>query len=538
MSAQPAAVIVLAAGEGTRMRSATPKVLHPLAGRSLLGHVLTTAGELRAHRTAVVVRHGRDEVAAHARDVMPEVLIADQDEIPGTGRAVHCGLDVLDAVAQAGQVAQQSHEAAQASQTAEAAGAISGAVVVTAGDVPLLNGGTLAELVAAHEANGNGVTLLSAYLSDPHGYGRVLRNEAGAVIGVVEERDADETQRAITEVNTSVYVFDAALLRQTLSQLGSANKQGEVYLTDVVAEAHHRGRDVQALAVEDEWLVTGVNDRLQLAQVAAELNRRTGEDWMRQGVSIIDPATTWIDVDVILAPDVTIAPGTQLHGTTIVGEGARIGPETTLHDVSVGPGADVVRCHGSGSSIGPGCHVGPYTYLRPGTQLGEAGKIGSFVETKNTSIGAASKVPHLSYVGDAEIGEDSNIGAATIFVNYDGVTKHRTTVGRQARTGSGNMFVAPVTIGDGAYTGAGAVVRRDVPPGSLAINVAPQRNVERWVLRRRPDTPAAEAAADALAHEDEPTPQARAEPARSDQGPPTPRDGDASTTTFGRDSER
>ncbi|KAE8764897.1 bifunctional UDP-N-acetylglucosamine diphosphorylase/glucosamine-1-phosphate N-acetyltransferase GlmU [Georgenia thermotolerans] len=478
---QPAAVVVLAAGEGTRMKSRIPKVLHEIGGRSLLGHALTAARALDPARLAVVVRHQRDAVAAHASGLDAGVTIVDQDEVPGTGRAVQCALGALDAAA-----------------------ALEGPVVVMAGDTPLLDAGTLTELLAAHGADANAVTVLTTTVEDPHGYGRILR-EDGAVVGVVEERDATAEQRQIREINTSTYVFDAAVLREALGGVGQDNDQGEVYLTDVVALAHRRGLPVRAISVEDSWLVEGVNDRVQLAALGAELNRRTLERWMREGVTVVDPGTTWVDVDVELARDVTLLPGTQLHGRTRVDEGATIGPDTTLRDVVVGAGATVVRTHGSDAELGAGSTTGPFAYLRPGAQLGERGKIGTFVEVKNASIGPAAKVPHLTYVGDAEIGEGTNIGASSVFVNYDGVAKHRTRIGAHARTGSDNMFVAPVTVGDGAYTGAGTTVREDVPPGALAVSGGPQRNIEGWVLRSRPETDSARAAARALGHGPETT---------------------------------
>ncbi|VTR78705.1 Bifunctional protein GlmU [Cellulomonas hominis] len=498
------------------MRSATPKVLHTLAGRSMLGHALAAAQALEPRRTAVVVRHEREAVAAHARDLLPQVLVADQDDVPGTGRAVQCALSVLDAAAQA--------EAASAGdgpgEPGAAAGVlVEGPVVVLAGDIPLLDGGTLAELLAAHAADGNAVTVLTTEVADPTGYGRILRSsdpaDAGDVVGIVEEKDADPAQRAITEINSSVYVFDAAVLRGAFGRLGRDNAQGEVYLTDVLAIARGDGGRVRALRTDDPVLVEGVNDRAQLAVLRAELNRRILDDWMRAGVTVVDPATTWVDVDVELAQDVTLLPGTQLHGATSVASGATIGPDTTLTDVEVHAGATVVRTHGSLAVIGEDATVGPFAYLRPGTVLGERGKIGTFVETKNAEIGAGSKVPHLSYVGDATIGVETNIGAASVFVNYDGVRKHRTTIGSYARTGSDNMFVAPVTVGDGAYTGAGSVIRHDVPSGALAVSAGAQRNIEGWVVRSRPGTPAAEAAARARDEHAELSPQARAERERA-----------------------
>ncbi|MFI2753340.1 bifunctional UDP-N-acetylglucosamine diphosphorylase/glucosamine-1-phosphate N-acetyltransferase GlmU [Cellulomonas sp. P22] len=522
---RPAAVIVLAAGEGTRMRSATPKVLHTLAGRSMLGHALTAARELDPGRVAVVVRHEREQVAAHARQLDPQVLLADQDDIPGTGRAVQCALSVLDAAAQA--------DAADTGEGPAAPGGaadvrIEGPVVVLAGDIPLLDGSTLAELLSAHTADGNAVTVLTTEVDDPTGYGRILRDPDGAdVVGIVEEKDADAAQRAVREINSSVYVFDSAVLRGALGRLGRDNAQGEVYLTDVLAIARQDGGRVRALRTDDPLLVEGVNDRVQLASLRAEMNRRILDDWMRAGVTVVDPATTWVDVDVDLARDVTLLPGTQLHGATSVGEAATVGPDTTLTDVEVGERATIVRTHGSLAVIGAGATVGPFAYLRPGTVLGDAGKIGTFVETKNAQIGAGSKVPHLSYVGDATIGEQTNIGAASVFVNYDGVNKHHTTIGSYARTGSDNMFVAPVTVGDGAYTGAGSVIRRDVPAGALGVSGGPQRNIEGWVLRARAGTPAADAAARALGgRPDDLSPQARAERDRAQDaatGPvPTP----------------
>ena len=311
------------------------------------------------------------------------------------------------------------------------------------------------------------------------------------MLAIVEEKDATDEQRAIDEINSGIFAFDADFLADALGKVDNDNAKREYYLTDVVGIASAAGRQVGAFVLDDVVQTEGANDREQLAALGAELNRRVLGRWMRDGVTVIDPATTWVDVTVELAPDVTLRPGVQLHGDTVVGEGAEIGPDTTLTDVEVGAGAKVVRTHGSEAVIGDGATVGPFSYLRPGTVLGAGGKIGTFVETKNAVLGEGAKVPHLSYVGDAEVGEGSNIGAGTIFANYDGVAKHRTTVGRHAKTGSNNTFVAPVEIGDGAMTGGGTVVRRNVPPGSLAVSGGPQRNLDGWVLSHREGTASA-----------------------------------------------
>jgi bifunctional UDP-N-acetylglucosamine pyrophosphorylase/glucosamine-1-phosphate N-acetyltransferase len=469
----PAAVVVLAAGEGTRMKSGKPKVLHPIAGRSLLGHALAAAREVQPAEVVVVVRHGRDQVVSHLREYDPDAVVADQDEVPGTGRAVLCGLEALE-----------RHTGAAAE----------GTIVVTYGDVPLLTGHTLAALVAEHEDGDAALTVLTALVDDPTGYGRIVRDATGGVRAIVEHRDADNEQHEIREINSGIYAFDGAVLRDALSRVGRHNAQGEMYLTDVLGIAVEDGRVVQALQIEDTWQMEGVNDRVQLATLGAELNRRILVAWMRAGVTVVDPRTTWVDVDVRLAQDVTLKPGVALHQGTTVATGAVVGPDTTLVHCEVGAGAEVLRSHGAGARIGAGASVGPFSYLRPGTSLGADGKIGAFVETKNARIGDGSKVPHLSYVGDATIGTGTNIGAATIFVNYDGVAKHATQVGDHVRIGSDTMLVAPVTVGDGAYTAAGSVITEDVPPGALAVARARQHVSAGWTRRRRPGTASAKAA--------------------------------------------
>ena len=465
---RPAAVVVLAAGEGTRMRSSIPKVLHAVGGRSLVHHAVVAAAELEPAHLVVVVGHGREQVAAHLAEVAPKATTVVQEEQLGTGHAVQVALaDLPD---------------------------IEGIVVVTYGDVPLLTAAILRNLLDAHDEQGNGVTILTAHLGDPTGYGRVLRADDGSVASVVEQKDATEEQRAIREVNSGVYAFDAAVLRDALARLDTDNAQGELYLTDVVGHAALAGHRVGGLAVADVWAVEGVNDRVQLAAVHRELNRRTVESWMRAGVSVIDPATTWVDLDVTLEADVTLEPNTLLRGTTSVARGACVGPNCLLVDTQVGAGAAVVSTTSYGAVIGPDATVGPYTYLRPGTRLGRGAKAGGFVELKAAELGDDAKVPHLSYVGDASIGDGANIGAGTIFANYDGVEKHRTSVGAHSFVGSDSVLVAPVEIGDGAYVAAGSTVTGNVSPGELAVARGKQRNIAGWVARRRAGTRTAAAA--------------------------------------------
>jgi bifunctional UDP-N-acetylglucosamine pyrophosphorylase/glucosamine-1-phosphate N-acetyltransferase len=471
------AVLVMAAGAGTRMRSDTPKVLHTLAGRSMLSHVLHSVTKVAPQHLVVVLGHDRERitpaVAELAEALGRTIDIAVQEEQRGTGHAVACGLTALPAD-------------------------FAGTVVVTSGDVPLMDAETLADLIAAHSSETAAATVVTTTVPDPTGYGRILRTQDREVIGIVEEFDATPSQKAIGEVNAGVYAFDMEDLRSALDRLRPHNAQQELYLTDVISIIRQDGRIVRAKHVEDAALVAGINDRVQLAELAAELNRRIVAAHQRAGVTIVDPASTWIDVDVTVGRDTVIQPGTQLLGATAVGGRCIIGPDTTLADVTVGDAASVVRTHGGQSTIGDGAVVGPFTFLRPGTELGADGKLGAFVETKNSVIGTGTKVPHLTYVGDADIGEHSNIGASSVFVNYDGETKRRTTIGSHVRTGSDTMFVAPVTIGDGAYTGAGTVVRDDVPPGALAVSAGPQRNIEGWVEHKRPGSAAAAAAAAAL----------------------------------------
>jgi len=455
------------------MKSATPKVLHELCGRSLVGHVLAASRELDPEHLVVVVGHAREKVTAHLAGIDPDVRTAVQAEQNGTGHAVRMALEELG-------------------------GPVDGTVVVVCGDTPLLTGATLSALAETHAADGNAVTVLTAEVPDATGYGRIVRDGAsGAVTAIVEHKDASESQRAIREINSGVFAFDGQLLADALGKVRTDNSQGEEYLTDVLGILREAGHRVGASVAADHREIAGINNRVQLAEARRILNDRLLTAAMLSGVTVVDPASTWIDVSVTFDQDAVVLPGTQLLGATHLGEGAEVGPNSRLRDTRVGAGARVDNTVADGAVVGADASVGPFAYLRPGTRLGAKGKIGTYVETKNASIGEGTKVPHLSYVGDATIGEYTNIGAASVFVNYDGQDKHHTTVGSHCRTGSDNMFVAPVTIGDGAYTAAGSVITKDVPPGSLAVARGQQRNIEGWVARKRPGSAAARAAEEA-----------------------------------------
>ena len=450
------------------MKSATPKVLHPLLGRTLLGHVLAAAGAARAEQTIVVVGHKADQVSAHLAQIAPAAEPVLQAQQNGTGHAVRIAL--------------------------EAAPDAAGTVVVLNGDVPLLRPETVQALVAAHEQAGTGATVLAAEVADPTGLGRIVRDAAGNLERIVEDRDANAAELAVREINAGIYAFDAARLREALSKLSTENDQGEEYLTDVFGLLAAVGHSVGVFVAPDAEETLGCNDRAELAGLRARLRDRVNTAWMRSGVSIMDPATTWVDVTVTLAADVVLDQNTQLQGTTTVATGAVIGPDSTLIDTTVGEGATVLRAHTVGAQIGPAATVGPYSYLRPGTKLGGKGKIGGFVETKNADIGEGAKVPHLSYVGDATIGRKANIGAGTIVANYDGLTKNHTTVGDAAFVGSNSVLIAPTEIGPGAYVAAGSAISPPVPAGALGVTRAQQRTIDGWTARKRPGTVSDEAA--------------------------------------------
>ncbi len=476
------------------MRSATPKVLHPVLGIPLLGHVLRAVSGLEPEQVLVVVGHQRQRVQDYLAEAAPEAGTAVQETQNGTGHAVRCALAAL---------AERGIEAGP------------GPVVVVAADTPLLGTETLASMLAEHVDTGAAATVLSAVIDDPGGYGRIVRAVDGSVLGIVEHKDASAEELAIAEINSGMYCFDAVSLSSALGQLSTDNAQGEEYLTDVLGILRAEGRRVSACVAADPDEIHGINDRVQLAQAGRLMADRINSTLMRSGVTIVDPATTWIAPDVAVGRDTVIERNCSLLAGTTVGEDAVIGPDTTLIGCSVADGARVVRSHCESAEIGPDANVGPFTYLRPGSRLLAGAKAGAYVEIKNSVVGEGSKVPHLSYVGDAEIGSGSNIGAATVFVNYDGVAKHRTSVGDDVRVGSDSMLVAPVTIGDGAYTAAGSVITEDVPPGALALGRARQRNIGGWVERSRPDTASARSAAQAHADADSDA-AASAEPAPAD----------------------
>ena len=392
------------------MRSSKPKVLHEFAGKTFLQRVMTSVGHLEPETLAVVVHYQADRVSEAARSYDANVDIVNQDDIPGTGRAVQCAM---------AQLTQERN--------------LHGSVLIAASDMPLLDSVTLKKLVAFHEQSGDGATVLTTILDNPTGYGRIIRDRDGHVLRIVEQKDANRSELAVQEVNTSVYVFDADLLAEAIANLDNHNAQGEFYLTDALETAKTRGT-VGAFAAPDPLSVEGVNDRLQLAALSKAHNRRVCEHWMLNGVTILDPDTTWIEDDVELAQDVTVLPGSFLKGHTVIGQNAVVGPYTTLIDATVDAEAVVERSRVQGSHIGRAANIGPWTYMRPGNELGEETKAGAFVEMKKAHIGNGTKVPHLSYVGDAELGEHTNIGGGTITANYDGVHKNRTHIGSAPAT--------------------------------------------------------------------------------------------------------
>jgi bifunctional UDP-N-acetylglucosamine pyrophosphorylase / glucosamine-1-phosphate N-acetyltransferase len=452
------AAVVLAAGKGTRFRSDLAKVLHRAAGRTLVGHVLEALRPLDLAQVIVVVGHQADDVRAEVEaSGLPGVTTVLQAEQRGTGHAVQQAVPAL----------------------AEGIDR----VLVLPGDTPLLTAPTLAQLLEASE--GRAAAMLTAELEDPSGYGRVLRTDAGTVAGIVEHRDATDDQLAVREINAGMYLVDRPLLEDGLARLDDDNDQGELYLTDIVAFLTGDTHEVAAVVVaEDE--VAGVNDRRQLADAAAVLHRRHLDHLMAEvGVTVVDPTSTHVDVDVEVGRDTVLLPGTLLEAGTRIGERATVGPNSHLTACEVGDDAVVHSTRGESAVIGAGAEVGPFTHLRPGTQLGRRTKAGAFVQTKNATVGEGSKLPHLAYVGDATVGEGVNIACGVVTVNYDGRTKSHTTIEDGAFVGCDTMLIAPVTIGAGAYVAAGSTITDDVPDGALAIARARQSVKEGWATERR-----------------------------------------------------
>jgi bifunctional UDP-N-acetylglucosamine pyrophosphorylase / glucosamine-1-phosphate N-acetyltransferase len=450
-------VVILAAGQGTRMRSAVPKLLHPLCGRPLIEWPIAAARAAGAGKVVVV-----DSPERRLAEALPEgVVLAVQERPLGTADAARAAVGEIGA---------------------------EDTVVVLTGDAPLIAPETIRKLAEQHERSGEAATIATMVLEDPSGYGRVVRAPDGTVERVVETKapgDASEMELHIREVNTGMFAFDGGPLVQALAEVRADNAQGEHYLPDVLPILREHERTVGAFELSDPDELLGINDRRQLAEVTAIAQRRILERHMLAGATIVNPAATVIDIDVQLAPDAVIAPFCSLHGSTSVGGGTVVGPQSTLIDATVGEGSKILHSYVVGAVVGDRVSVGPFAYLRPGTVLREGSKAGTFVEIKNSDVGRGTKVPHLSYIGDADIGEQTNLGASTITANYDGYRKHRTTIGDRVKTSVDTTLIAPVEVGDDAYTGAGSVITTDVPPGALGVARARQSNIDGYAERRR-----------------------------------------------------
>jgi len=432
--------VVLAAGQGTRMKSKLYKVLHPVCGKPMVQHVVDTMASMQVEDIVVVVGHGADAVRAKLGE---GVAYAIQEEQLGTAHAVQ--------------------QAAPFLRDKE------GTTFLLYGDVPLLSAETLSALLTYHEEQQAAATVLTAVLSDPTGYGRIVRDEAGEVLRIVEHKDAAPEERAIREINTGIYCFDNRKLWEALAHVKNDNAQGEYYVTDVVGILRDAGEKVAAFEAADPDETMGVNDRVQLSEAEAYMRRRIAVGHMRKGVTILDPSSTYIEADVTIAADTVIHPGTFLRGRTTIGADCVIGPQADLTNVEVGDGVSLIYAVMVDARVEQESTIGPFAYVRPGSVIGPKAKIGDFVELKNAKIGEGSKVPHLSYVGDAEIGDGVNIGCGTITVNYDGAVKHKTVVRDGAFIGCNSNLVAPVSVGLNAYVAAGSTITQDVPDNALAI---------------------------------------------------------------------
>ncbi len=448
--------IVLAAGKGTRMKSDLPKALMPLLGLPLTAHVLNALQQAGVDPIVVVVGHGAEQVQSALGE---GYLYALQSEQLGTGHAAMQAMPLIpDGITR---------------------------VVVAAGDSPLVTPEAICALVAHHQQTGAQATVATALLDDPTGYGRIVRDGQGRILGIVEERDALPEQKAIREVCTSFYCFEVCVLREALPRLNNLNAQGEYYLTDVIGIIAQGGGRVEAWQSPDPTLLMGVNTRWELAQAANALRQRILKQLCLDGITIIDPATTYIDATVQIGHDTVIEPNTYLRGNTRVGASCTLGPDLYLEDTQVGDGCRLFRSHIVGATIESDVSVGPFAHLRPGTVLKRGARIGDFVEIKNTVVGEETKVLHLTYLGDATVGRRANIGAGTITCNFDGIQKHRTIIGDEVFVGSHATLIAPLTIGDGAYIAAASPITDDVPPDALAIARCYQTIKEGWARRRR-----------------------------------------------------
>lgn len=448
------AAVILAAGKGTRMKSDLPKVLHHICGQPMLGHVLNTVAGAGVTRTVVVAGFGFKQVADFVGNKARVVL---QEEQLGTAHALlQAGGELSD---------------------------FPGDLLVVCGDTPLLRANTLARLAQTHSATGAAATLLTAGMDDPAGYGRVIRTSDGSVSRIVEQKDATPEELKVKEINTGVYCFKGHGLFEALKEISPANAQGEYYLTDIIQIFVRKGLLVQAVLLEDHREVQGINDRIQLAQGEGILRRRVLEELMAGGVTIMDPNSTYVDQGVRVGPDSILFPFTFLQGDTDIGSGCTIGPGTNITDCTIGNEVEIQYSVVTGSSIGHSTVVGPYAYIRPGTVIGDHAKVGDFVEIKKSTVGNGSKIPHLSYVGDAVIGEKVNVGAGTITCNYDGKNKYQTVLEDGAFIGSNTNLVAPVRVGPNAVVAAGSTITRDVPAEALGVARERQTNVADWAKR-------------------------------------------------------
>jgi bifunctional UDP-N-acetylglucosamine pyrophosphorylase/glucosamine-1-phosphate N-acetyltransferase len=453
--AMSAAALILAAGEGTRMKSDLPKVAHEVLGRPMISLVTDAAREAGLDPIVVVTGHGAAEVEA----ILTDEAVVRQEEQLGTGHAVMIAREALEE--------------------------IDGSLVVLSGDTPLLRAETIRRLVEERERTDAAASLLAAHIADPAGYGRIVRDDDGSVVAIVEQKDLAPGQEAIDEVNTGTYCFDGPALLARLDKLDADNAQGEYYLTDMIEHMVEEGLTVTAIAAEDAAETMGVNTRLQLAEATTALQERVNRGLMLEGVTMPAPHLVWVSPGVAVGRDAILEPMTVLSGETVIGEGAHIGPGSRLIDTRVGARARIDSSVVLQAVVEEGASVGPMAYVRPGTRLGPRAKAGTFVEIKNSIVGAGSKVPHLSYMGDATIGDAVNVGAGSITCNYDGAAKHGTEIGDGAFIGSDTMFVAPVRVGSGAVTGAGSVITDDVPDDALGVARDRQRNFEGWAAARR-----------------------------------------------------